>query len=73
MKQVHLTLNIPEEKYDDFIHYLSQNFDVLHSITLGDEIPEWHKEIVRKRKSNTKKDDFITIEELTSRIRLEDH
>ena len=70
MKQVHLTLNIPDNKYEELLHFLSQNFNVLSSVKIGDDVPEWHKDIVRDRKINTNKKDYITLEELNAKIQL---
>ncbi len=34
-------------------------------------VPEWHKEIVRKRLANAKDSDFIPIEEAFKKLKLE--
>jgi len=35
------------------------------------EIPEWQKDLVRNRIKNTKKEDYITWDELESQLKLE--
>lgn len=71
MKQVNITINVPDSKFDKLMEFLSKNFG---SITVNQtedfDVPEWHKEIVLKRMKNTKKEDFFPLDDLDNKIML---
>lgn len=72
MKQVHLTINVPDRKYRQLIEFLSENFGTVRVEEVDDDIvvPEWHKKIVLDRINSTKSEDFISPEALESSLRF---
>lgn len=71
MKKVHLTINVPDSKFDKLMDFLSKNFgDITVNQTEDFDVPEWHKEIVLKRIKNAKDEDFFSLDELDNKIKL---
>jgi len=72
MKQVHLTINVSDSKVNQLIELLSKNFGTVKVTEVQEDIvvPEWHKKIVRDRIKNTKPEDYISLEELESRLKF---
>jgi len=71
MKQVHVTINVPDSKFDKLMEFLSDNFgDVTVNQTEDFDVPEWHKEIVRERFKNGKDEDFIPWEEARKKLKF---
>lgn len=69
MKQVHLTINVPDQKFDKLIEFRSQNFGPVKVNESEDfNVPDWHQEIVLKRIKNAKEEDFFPLEDLDSNI-----
>jgi superfamily II helicase len=61
MRQVNLTINISDSKFEQFIELMQQ----LGFVTNENDfhIPEEHKELVRNRIKTAKKEDYISWEE----------
>ncbi len=71
MKQVNLTINVSDSKFDQLIDFLSKNFGTVNQTNAADfEVPEWHQEIVLERMKNTKPEDYFSLDELDSKIKL---
>ncbi len=71
MKQVHLTINVPDSKFDKLMEFLSNNFgNITVNQTEDFDVPEWHKEIVLKRIETAKEEDFFPLDDLDNRIKL---
>lgn len=72
MKQVHLTINVSDSKVNQLIELLTKNFGAVKVTELEEDIvvPEWHKKIVRDRIKNTKPEDYISLDELESRLKF---
>lgn len=71
MKQVHLTINVSDNKVNQLIELLSKNFGAVKVTEVEDfVVPEWHKEIVNKRIKNAKPEDYISLDELESRLKF---
>jgi hypothetical protein len=71
MKQVNLTINVSDSKFNQLIDFLSKNFGTVNVTYAADfEVPEWHKEIVLERMKNAKAEDFFSIDELDNKIKL---
>jgi len=71
MKQVHVTINVPDNKFDKLMEFLSKNFgNITVNQTEDFDVPEWHKEIVLKRIKNAKEEDFIPWEEARKKLRF---
>lgn len=70
MKQVNITINVPDNKFDKLMEFLSQNFgNISINQTEIFDIPEWHKEIVLKRIKNSKDEDFFPLDDLDDIIK----
>lgn len=71
MKQVSITINVTDNKFNQLIEFLTQQFGVESLTKVEDfEVPEWQKEIVLERMKNSKAEDFFSLEELDSKIKL---
>ncbi|MCH8534561.1 MAG: hypothetical protein LAT51_05780 [Flavobacteriaceae bacterium] len=71
MKQVNITINVPDNKFDKLITFLSENFGSISVNQMEDfKVPEWHKEIVLKRQKNATKEDFFSVDDLGKKIKL---
>lgn len=72
MKQVHLTINVSDSKVNQLIELLSKNFGTVKVTEVEEDImvPEWHKKIVLDRIKNTKAEDYISLDELESRLKF---
>lgn len=71
MKQVHVTINVPDSKFDKLMEFLSKNFGNITVNEIEDfDVPEWHKEIVLKRIKNAKDEDFFPLDDLDNKIKL---
>lgn len=72
MKQVHLTINVSDNKVNQLIELLSKNFGTVKVTEVEDDIvvPEWHKEIVRERIKNAKPEDYIPWEEARKQLKF---
>lgn len=69
MKQVHLTINVPDSKYNQLIEFLNKNFGEV-SVTEIEDIPDWQKEIVRDRIHNTKPEDYVPWKEARKQLKF---
>lgn len=72
MKQVHLTINVSDRKVNQLIELLSKNFGTVKVTEVQEDfvVPEWHKEIVNERIKNAKPEDYISLDELESRLKF---
>jgi len=71
MKQVNITINVPDSKFDKLMEFLSKNFGNITVNQAEDfDVPEWHKEIVLKRIKNAKDEDFFPLDDLDNKIKL---
>jgi hypothetical protein len=71
MKQVNLTINVSDSKFNQLLDFLSKNFGAVNVTNATDfEVPEWHKEIVLERMKNAKAEDFFSLDELDNKIKL---
>ncbi|MES2587797.1 MAG: hypothetical protein V4622_02385 [Bacteroidota bacterium] len=71
MKQVNLTINVSDSKFNQLLEFLTKNFGSVNVTEVEDfEIPEWHKEIVRERKKTSKPENFFALEDLDKKIKL---
>lgn len=71
MKQVHVTINVPDSKFDKLMEFLSDNFgDVTVNQSADFDVPEWQKEIVRERLKNAKDEDFKDWDEMKRKFDL---
>lgn len=71
MKQVNITIQVPDNKFDKLMEFLSKNFGkITVNESEGLDVPEWHKEIVLKRIKNAKNKDFFPLDDLDSKINL---
>lgn len=70
MKQVNLTINVSDNKFNQLIEFLSKNFGAVSIDDANFEVPEWHKEIVRERIKTAKKEDFIPWEEARKQLKF---
>lgn len=68
MRQVNLTINVSDNKFDLLMEFLKKNFG---SVDIHDEfeVPEWHKKIVLERMKNSKPEDFFSLDELDTKIK----
>lgn len=71
MKQVNITIQVPDSKFDKLMEFLSKNFG---NVTVNESedihVPEWQKEIVLKRIKNAKNEDFFPLSDLDNKINL---
>lgn len=69
MKQVHLTINVSDGKFNKLMEFLKKNFGDA-SIDQADDIdvPKWHKDIVIKRISTSNKEDFFPLKDLDKKV-----
>lgn len=71
MKKVHLTINVPEGKFEKLLEILKMNFgDVTIDESEGFDVPEWHQEIVIERIKNSEEKDFFPLDDLDNKISL---
>lgn len=71
MKQVNITINVPDNKFDELMEFLSKNFgNITINQTEDFDVPEWHKEIVLKRIKNSKDEDFFSLDDLDDKIKF---
>jgi hypothetical protein len=74
MKQVSITINVTDNKFNQLIEFLTQQFGVECLTKVEDfEVPEWQKEIVLERMKNSKAEDFFSLEDLDSKIKLSNY
>lgn len=65
----HFVVQVPEDQEQFFLEFLNkQNFK--HHTTLEKDmnIPQWHKDIVLLRKTNTSKEDYIDWETMMEKL-----
>lgn len=71
MKQVSITINVTDNKFNQLIEFLTQQFGVECLTKVEDfEVSEWQKEIVLERMKNSKAEDFFSLEDLDSKIKF---
>jgi len=71
MKQVNITINVTDNKFNQLIEFLTQQFGAESLKNVDDyEVPDWQKEIVLERMKNSKAEDFFSLEDLDSKIKL---
>lgn len=68
MRQVNLTINISDSKFEQFIEMMQQLGFVANENDLY--IPEEHKELVRNRIKTAKKEDYISWEEARKQLKF---
>lgn len=62
MKKVHLTINVPDNKFEQLLEFLRSNFGNVEVTDENTEVLEWQKEEVLYRIQNTLKEDYISWE-----------
>jgi hypothetical protein len=71
MKQVNITINVSDSKFDKLMEFLSKNFgNITVNQTEDFVVPEWHKEIVLQRIKNGKDENFFPLDDLDNKIKL---
>lgn len=71
MKQVNITINVPDSKFKKLMDFLNENFDAISVDQVEDsDVPEWQKEIVLNRMKNTTEEDFFPLEDMDDKLKL---
>ncbi len=71
MKQVNITINVPDSKFEKLMDFLTENFDAISVDQVEDiDVPEWQKEIVLKRMKNATEEDFFPLEDMDDKLKL---
>jgi len=71
MKQVNITINVSDNKFESLIAFLTKYFGEITISEVEDfEVPEWQKKIVLDRIKSAKKEDFYPLSELDERIKI---
>lgn len=71
MKQVNITINVPDSKFEKLMDFLNENFDAISVDQVEDiDVPEWQKEIVLKRMKNATEEDFFPLEDMDDKLKF---
>jgi hypothetical protein len=71
MKQVNITINVSDNKFESLIAFLTKYFGEITISEVEDfEVPEWQKKIVLDRIKSAKEEDFYPLSELDERIKI---
>lgn len=71
MKQVNITINVPDSKFEKLMDFLNENFDAISVDQVEDiDVHEWQKEIVLKRMKNATEEDFFPLEDMDDKLKF---